>query len=154
MSSTASRGTARTAHTSSIWSAWPCATSKRSCRKFFRASIRAFNTAPAAPAERSCRRRQVTALRAADALEWDAADALAGFAAQFHHPCDAAGRKLVYLCGHSLGLQPRSAADYVGQELTDWQHLAVLGHGAAKRPWIPYHERAAAPLAALTVRST
>ena len=82
----------------------------------------------------------MTALGAADALQRDAADALAGFAAQFHHPCDAAGRKLVYLCGHSLGLQPRSAADYVGQELTDWQHLAVLGHDAAKRPWIPYHD--------------
>jgi len=92
----------------------------------------------------------VTALRAADALQRDAADSLAGFAAEFHHPCDAAGRKLVYLCGHSLGLQPRLAADYVRQELADWQHMAVLGHDAAKRPWISYHERAAAPLAALT----
>jgi kynureninase len=92
----------------------------------------------------------VTALGAADALQRDAADALAGFAAEFHHPSDASGRKLVYLCGHSLGLQPRSAAEYVSQELADWQHMAVLGHGAAKRPWISYHERAAAPLAALT----
>jgi kynureninase len=92
----------------------------------------------------------VTALRAADALQRDAADALTGFAAEFHHPCDSTGRELVYLCGHSLGLQPRSAADYVRQELSDWQQMAVLGHDAAKRPWISYHERAAAPLAALT----
>ena len=92
----------------------------------------------------------MTALRAADALQRDAADPLADFAAEFHHPCDAAGRKLVYLCGHSLGLQPRLAADYVRQELADWQHMAVLGHDAAMRPWISYHERAAAPLAALT----
>jgi kynureninase len=89
-------------------------------------------------------------LSAAGALAQDAADALAGFGAEFHHPCDATGRKMVYLCGHSLGLQPRSAAAYVEQELTDWQRMAVLGHHAAKRPWIPYHEQAAAPLAALT----
>jgi len=36
------------------------------------------------------------------------------------------------------------------QELTDWQRLGVLGHHLAKRPWIPYHERAAAGLAELT----
>ncbi len=86
---------------------------------------------------------------AAEALAQDAKDPLACFAAQFHHPYDAAGRRLVYLCGHSLGLQPKSVAQYVEQELQDWQRLGVLGHYAAKRPWIPYHEQAAAPLAAL-----
>jgi kynureninase len=79
----------------------------------------------------------------------DTDDPLACFADQFHHPCDAAGRRLVYLCGHSLGLQPKSAADYVGQELQDWRRLAVLGHHSALRPWIGYHEHAAAPLAGL-----
>ena len=64
-------------------------------------------------------------------------------------PTTAPGRRLVYLCGHSLGLQPKSAAQYVEQELKDWQRLGVLGHHAAERPWIPYHEHAAAPLAAL-----
>ncbi len=33
--------------------------------------------------------------------------------------------------------------------MTDWRRLAVLGHHAAKRPWIGYHERAAAGLRAL-----
>lgn len=88
-------------------------------------------------------------LDAADALARDAADPLASFAAQFHRPIDGAGRRLVYLCGHSLGLQPKSAAQYVEQELKDWQRLGVLGHHVAERPWIRYHERAAAPLAAL-----
>jgi kynureninase len=87
---------------------------------------------------------------AADALARDANDPLAGFAAQFHHPQDPTGRRLVYLCGHSLGLQPKSAAHYVEQELKDWQRLGVLGHHAAGRPWIQYHEQAAAPLAELT----
>lgn len=88
-------------------------------------------------------------LDAADALAQDASDPLACFAEQFHHPADDAGRKLVYLCGHSLGLQPKSVAHYVEQELRDWQRFGVLGHHIAERPWIQYHERAAATLAAL-----
>ena len=48
-----------------------------------------------------------------------------------------------------LGLQTKSTADYVAQELIDWQRLAVLGHHAAERPWISYHERACAALAML-----
>src|ERR1700731_2621751 len=86
---------------------------------------------------------------AAGALAHDADDPLASFAGEFHHPYDGAGRRLVYLCGHSLGLQPKSAARYVEQELKDWQNLGVLGHHVAERPWIRYHEQAAAPLAAL-----
>jgi kynureninase len=89
------------------------------------------------------------ALDAAAALAQDAGDPLASFAGQFHHPYDGAGRRLVYLCGHSLGLQPKSVAQYVEQELKDWQRLGVLGHHLAERPWIPYHEQAASPLAAL-----
>jgi kynureninase len=79
----------------------------------------------------------------------DASDPLAAFAEEFHHPYDGTGRRLLYLCGHSLGLQPKSAARYVEQELKDWQRLGVLGHHAAARPWIPYHQQAAAPLAGL-----
>jgi kynureninase len=86
---------------------------------------------------------------AQDALALDARDPLAKFAAEFHHPFDGNGRKLVYLCGHSLGLQPKSAAGYVEQELEDWRRLGVLGHHVAGRPWIRYHEHAAAPLASL-----
>jgi kynureninase len=83
------------------------------------------------------------------AVAKDAADPLASFAAEFHHPFDGEERRLVYLCGHSLGLQPKSAAQYVEQELMDWQRLGVLGHHVAARPWIRYHEQAAAPLAVL-----
>jgi kynureninase len=89
----------------------------------------------------------------ASAAELDARDPLAAFAAEFHHPVDAGGRKAVYLCGHSLGLQPKSAASYVSQDLAEWQRLGVLGHhqgtGASARPWIGYHEHAARGLATL-----
>jgi kynureninase len=86
---------------------------------------------------------------AAAAVALDAGDPLAGFAEQFHHPYDAAGRKCVYLCGHSLGLQPKTAAEFVQAELEDWRRLGVAGHHVARRPWIRYHEAASAPLAAL-----
>ncbi len=90
--------------------------------------------------------REFTAERA---QREDAHDVLAHVAGEFHHPVDAAGRKQIYLCGHSLGLQPKAAAACVEQELADWRELAVRGHHAAKRPWIGYHERLAEPLANL-----
>lgn len=74
---------------------------------------------------------------------------MSAFASEFHHPYDDAGRRSIYLCGHSLGLQAKSAAQYVEQELADWRRLGVLGHHAAARPWIGYHEALAAPLAEL-----
>ncbi|HEX3397872.1 MAG TPA: kynureninase [Steroidobacteraceae bacterium] len=79
----------------------------------------------------------------------DAADPLAAFASEFHHPHDAKGRQLLYFGGHSLGLQPKSAAALIEEELSDWRRLGVLGHHEATRPWIPYHERAAPALAEL-----
>jgi kynureninase len=88
-------------------------------------------------------------LKRAQAEALDAADSLAGFAQEFHHPHDSRGRKLLYFGGHSLGLQPKSAAAMIEQELQDWRRLGVLGHTEAARPWIPYHERAAPALAEL-----
>jgi len=85
-----------------------------------------------------------------DAAHEDAHDPLARYADEFHHPCDASGRRLLYLCGHSLGLQPKRAAQYVEQEMADWRRLGVQGHHDASRPWIGYHEHLAAPLAQLT----
>jgi kynureninase len=86
---------------------------------------------------------------ASSAAELDDRDALAPFAAEFHHPTDASGRRLTYLCGHSLGLQPKSAEGFVARELADWKSLGVLGHHIAGRPWIGYHEHAAPGLASL-----
>jgi kynureninase len=86
---------------------------------------------------------------AASAALLDARDPLAAFAAEFHHPVDAGGRKAVYLAGHSLGLQPKSAASYVSADLAEWSRLGVLGHHRGARPWVAYHEHAAPALAAL-----
>ena len=80
----------------------------------------------------------------------DAADPLARFRGEFAHPLGAAGEPLVYLCGHSLGLQPLAARQRINEELDDWATLGVRGHEAARRPWIPYHEAMRAGLATLT----
>ncbi len=80
----------------------------------------------------------------------DEADPLHSFRDQFALPCDADGRPLVYLCGHSLGLMPLAARGLVLEELDDWARLAVLGHEHARRPWIPYHENLRDGLASLT----
>jgi kynureninase len=80
----------------------------------------------------------------------DEADELRSFRDQFAIPTNSRGEQQLYLCGHSLGLMPLAARRLVDQELDDWARLAVLGHEAATRPWIPYHENLTAGLAYLT----
>lgn len=80
----------------------------------------------------------------------DSADPLRSFRARFALPRDASGAELIYLAGHSLGLAPLAARTLVEEELDDWAQLAVLGHEAARRPWIPYHENLTAGLCQLT----
>lgn len=74
------------------------------------------------------------------AAELDRADELASFRDRFHIPDSENGGECVYLCGNSLGLQPKRARAYVEQELEDWRKLGVEGHFAARNPWMPYHE--------------
>lgn len=74
------------------------------------------------------------------AKEMDRRDPLAQFRGEFHVPRTAAGAEEIYLCGNSLGLQPKPVADYVGAELDNWGRLAVKGHFAGDFPWMPYHE--------------
>ncbi|RCW90176.1 kynureninase [Winogradskyella arenosi] len=70
----------------------------------------------------------------------DNLDELSAYKQQFHIPKDANGKALIYLCGNSLGLQPKSTKAYINQELEDWANLGVEGHTDAKNPWLPYHE--------------
>lgn len=69
----------------------------------------------------------------------DARDPLAGFRERFCIPKTKSGEECVYLCGHSLGLQPKSVASYLEQDLRAWAELGVEGHFHAKNPWMPYH---------------
>jgi kynureninase len=74
------------------------------------------------------------------AQQLDAADPLRNFRNRFHIPPAADGTDCIYLCGNSLGLQPKTTAAYIAQELDDWKTLGVEGHLQAKHPWLPYHE--------------
>ncbi len=73
------------------------------------------------------------------AAEMDARDPLAQFRKQFHIPLAPDGSPSVYLCGHSLGLQPKRAREYIAQELDDWAKLGVEAHFHGRNPWMPYH---------------
>jgi len=75
---------------------------------------------------------------AAFAANLDATDELKDYRNRFHIP-SANGKSLIYFCGNSLGLQPKSTRAYLEQELTDWQNLGVEGHLHAKNPWLYYH---------------
>ncbi len=69
----------------------------------------------------------------------DDRDPLSHFRERFHFPKTRTGEDYIYLCGHSLGLQPRTARGYVEQELQDWADLGVEAHFHGKNPWMPYH---------------
>lgn len=88
-------------------------------------------------------------MSATDAALLDARDPLAGFRDRFHVPPHGEGDS-VYLCGNSLGLQPKSAARYLDEELEAWRRFGVEGHFRGRRPWKDYHEQFAVPLAELT----
>lgn len=83
------------------------------------------------------------------ARELDARDPLADLRKEFLIP-EIAGEPAVYLCGHSLGLQPRKARQYVEVELADWAKLGVDAHFRGQNPWYSYHEQFAEPLSRLT----
>ena len=74
------------------------------------------------------------------AKEADQNDSLAQYRGEFHLPLQEDGRPYVYMCGNSLGLQPKRTKQYIEQELVDWKNLGVEGHFHAKHPWMPYHE--------------
>ncbi|HET7675993.1 MAG TPA: kynureninase, partial [Gammaproteobacteria bacterium] len=74
------------------------------------------------------------------AIEQDRADPLAAYRDQFHLPHSAGDEPDIYLCGNSLGLQPKTTQAWVAQELADWARLGVKGHLEARHPWLPYHE--------------
>jgi kynureninase len=50
------------------------------------------------------------------------------------------GKPFIYLCGNSLGLQPKVAKEVLGAQLTNWQNLAVEGWFDGDSPWMFYHK--------------
>lgn len=83
------------------------------------------------------------------AAEMDASDPLAHFRERFYLPRMKKGQECIYLCGHSLGLQPKSSGDYIARELKDWAELGVEAHFHGQNPWLSYHRLLTAQTAAL-----
>ncbi len=81
------------------------------------------------------------------ALEQDRGDALGWCRSEFELPSGADGNPLIYFCGNSLGLMPKSARTLLGAELADWARLGVEAHFAAQTPWYTYHQNLREPLA-------
>jgi kynureninase len=73
------------------------------------------------------------------AAAMDARDALAHFRERFCLPVAKDGKECTYLCGHSLGLQPKTVHEYIAQELREWAQRGVEAHFHARNPWMPYH---------------
>ena len=55
-------------------------------------------------------------------------------------------KKTIYLCGNSLGLQPKSVHSYLKNELLLWENRAVLGQ---HERWENFHEDLAVPTSKL-----
>ena len=81
------------------------------------------------------------------AKQLDAEDPLRSYREKFHIPLGKNGKPLIYFAGNSLGLMPRSAREFVDQELEDWAELGVDAHLEAKTPWYTYHEPLREPMA-------
>ena len=69
----------------------------------------------------------------------DAADKLKDFRNEFLIPRHD-GQEIVYLCGNSLGLQPRAVRNYLNEQLASWENLAVEGWFEGDSPWMFYHK--------------
>lgn len=50
------------------------------------------------------------------------------------------GKPFIYLCGNSLGLQPKLAKEVLNLQLNNWQNLAVEGWFEGDKPWMFYHK--------------
>lgn len=77
----------------------------------------------------------------------DSKDELAGMRDEFLFPKTGdgarwreSGARSVYLCGNSLGLQPRGVRKYVLEELDKWEEHGVEGHFRSERPWMTIDE--------------
>lgn len=79
----------------------------------------------------------------------DRQDPLRSFRARFLIP-KVNGKPALYFIGNSLGLQPKTTRQFIGEELDDWAKLGGEGHEHARRPWLYYHKFSKKALAKIT----
>lgn len=73
------------------------------------------------------------------AAQMDAADLLADFKSGFHFPRHGQN-DVIYFCGNSLGLQPKTAIAAIETELETWRNKAVGGYFGGTNPWLTFHD--------------
>ncbi|MFC4210632.1 kynureninase [Pedobacter lithocola] len=49
-------------------------------------------------------------------------------------------KEFIYLCGNSLGLQPKAAKEVLNRQLDNWANHAVEGWFDGDEPWMYYHK--------------
>ena len=74
------------------------------------------------------------------AQELDRSDKLHSFRDKFIIP-EANGKQQIYFLGNSLGLQPKSAREYIHKIMNDWASLGVESFFHAPEPWMDYHDK-------------
>ena len=80
------------------------------------------------------------------ARQLDQADPLRSYRDRFYVP-ERNGKPLIYFCGNSLGLQPKTARQALDHELAIWQQHGVEGWFEGENPWLTIHQRCKEPLA-------
>jgi kynureninase len=50
------------------------------------------------------------------------------------------GKPIIYLCGNSLGLQPKGTRKLIEQQLLNWEQLGVEGWFEGEHNWLSYHK--------------
>ncbi|MGB3467326.1 MAG: kynureninase [Cyclobacteriaceae bacterium] len=79
------------------------------------------------------------------AKEQDLCDPLKDYRNRFYIP-QVNGKDVIYFCGNSLGLQPKSAREEIDKVFSNWQNMAVDGHFYGNDPWSDYHKKFREPL--------
>lgn len=69
----------------------------------------------------------------------DQADLLKNFRQEFLFPKNG-NENFIYLCGNSLGLQPKEVKEEVNRQLDAWAGKAVEGWFEGDEPWMFYHK--------------
>lgn len=69
----------------------------------------------------------------------DQSDPLKRFRDQFLIPKHG-GKDIIYLCGNSLGLQPKALKGSLDEQLSNWENLGVEGWFEGSTPWLQYHK--------------
>ena len=82
------------------------------------------------------------------AASLDGQDALQQYRSQFLFP-QHNGADVLYFCGNSLGLQPKTLRQALLSELDHWATHGVEGHFRGEMPWMYYHKFLAEPSARL-----